>query len=103
MASEEIREEVTPEEAAATEPAAAEEPSEKPSAGKGGTPWGRLFLVGLLAALLGVLVTANWHDVQVQMITDVISLKAGVVILASAVLGFVLGVVFIWSALERRG
>ena len=76
--------------------------AEKPAVAGGSTPWGRLFLVAVVAAILGAFATANWHDMPFSMLVGVVNMKAGVVILISAALGFVLGVVFLWSSLNKR-
>ena len=67
-----------------------------------GCPWCRLILVAVVAAVLGAMVTANWHDVPFSVMVAVRNVKAGLVILAAAALGFVLGVVFLWSAIDRQ-
>ena len=63
---------------------------------------GKLLLVALVAALLGAVVTANWHTMRFSVFFGVINVKAGAVFLVTAALGFILGVVFIWSALDRE-
>ncbi len=63
--------------------------------------WAKLILVALVAAVLGALVTANWHNTPFSWVFDVVNVKAGLIILGAAILGFVLGVLFLWSALER--
>lgn len=63
---------------------------------------GKLLLVALVAALLGAIVTANWHTIRFSVFFDVINVKAGAIFLVTAALGFILGVVFIWSALDRE-
>ena len=62
----------------------------------------KLLLVALVAALLGAIVTANWHTMRFSVFFDVINVKAGAIFLVTAALGFILGAVFIWSALVKE-
>jgi len=64
--------------------------------------WAKLILVAIVAAVLGAAVSANWHNMPFSFIFAVAEIKAGAMIIFSAALGFVLGVVFLWSALNRQ-
>ncbi len=64
--------------------------------------WLRLAIVVVVAGLAGALAAANWHERPFSFVVVDADIKAGIVILASVALGFVLGVVFLWSALERK-
>lgn len=104
-------EEVSPQKSAGSpvglvQPPAAEGEAGGVEAGSGrkccACAWGKLILVALVAALLGAIVTANWHTMRFSVFFAVINVKAGAVFLATAALGFILGAVFIWSALVRE-
>lgn len=64
--------------------------------------WAKLILVALVAAVLGAAVSANWHGMPFSFIFVNAEIKAGAMIICSAALGFVLGMVFLWSALNRQ-
>lgn len=59
--------------------------------------WRRLLLVAALAALAGAFSVANWRDRTFSLIFATVSLKAGIVIIASVAMGFALGWAFLWS------
>ncbi|MHC4713778.1 MAG: LapA family protein [Planctomycetota bacterium] len=85
----------TPEESPPTEASEAKRASGRSCA------WAKLILVALVAAVLGAVVTANWTNMPFCWVFGHVNANAGLVILGAAVLGFVLGVLFLWSALER--
>ena len=62
---------------------------------------GKFALVALIAAAVAALVVANWRDRMFSLVVLSVQLKAGIVILASVLTGFVLGCVFFWSASTR--
>jgi len=70
-------------------------------AGRAGM-WAKLLLVAVVAAVLGAAANANWHAMPFSLIFTVVEIKAGVMIMCSAALGFILGVLFLWSALNRQ-
>lgn len=61
----------------------------------------KLVLLAAVAAVVGTLVTANWFTRSFSLVVVNMELKAGIVILVSVALGFVLGVVFLWSAVTK--
>lgn len=65
--------------------------------------WGKLALVAVVAAVLGAFVAANWNPRSYSLIFATAKVNTGLVILASAAIGFVLGVLFLWSALTHEG
>lgn len=86
-------------EAAGEATSGAAPPAQAPAAA--GRAWPRLIVVALVAAVLGALVTANWHDVSLYWIFGISTVPVGLVVAGAAALGFVLGVVFLWSAITR--
>ena len=64
--------------------------------------WAKLLLVAVVAAVLGAAASANWHEMPFSFIFVIWEVKAGVMIICSAALGFILGVLFLWSALNRQ-
>ena len=64
--------------------------------------WMKLILVALLAAVIGAAVMANQHTIPVRLFFGAVNIKAGWALLSSAIVGFLLGVIFIWSALVRK-
>lgn len=62
--------------------------------------WLRLALVAVVAAVVGAFAAANWRDRPFSLVFIVADIKAGIIILASVALGFILGVVFLWSVLS---
>jgi len=101
--SEEIAEHVPPAEESREEPRP-EAPGEAPVSGGGGSAglWVKLFFIFIFAAALGALVSANWRDDRFNLVFLDAQVKAGLVILGSAALGFIIGVLFLWSALIRK-
>jgi len=64
----------------------------KPDAQRGSF-W-RLVLIAALAAPVGAFVAANWHDRTFSLVITTVSVKAGIVIIASVAMGFAIGLAF---------
>jgi hypothetical protein len=81
-----------------------------PSADAGGKALGggalrwtlKLILLAAIAAGIGAFVTANWKERPFSVLFAMVQVNAGVVILASVALGFILAVVFLWGAFTRE-
>ena len=63
--------------------------------------WAKFALVFVLAVVIGALVVANWRDRVFSLVVANVQIKAGIVILASVITGFILGLAFFWSASTR--
>ena len=61
----------------------------------------KLLLVAILTAAVAALAVSNWRDRVFSLIVANVQMKAGIVILASVLVGFVLGCAFLWSASHR--
>lgn len=79
------------------EPAAGEKPRRP-----GGRGWWKLLILAAAAAVLGAAVASNWHDRPLSVVLGVVRVKQGLIIIGSAALGFVIGVLFLWSALTKE-
>jgi len=81
--------------------ASAETGGRKPRAGA--LAWTlKLVLLAVIAAAIGAFVTSNWKDRPFSFVFTIAQANAGLVILASVALGFILAVVFLWGAFTRE-
>ena len=57
----------------------------------------KLLLLAFSSAIFGFIATANWYTIKINLFIFEAEMILGMIILISAVLGFVVGLIFIWS------
>jgi hypothetical protein len=70
--------------------------------GWGVSAWGKLVLLAAAAAVLGAFAAANWREDSFSVVWAFVDVNVAVIILVSAAWGFIVGALFIWSAISRQ-
>lgn len=62
----------------------------------------KLALLMVLAMAVGGLAAANWRPRPFSLVFTIADIRVGIVILAAVGVGFLLAIVFLWSAFSRE-
>ena len=82
-----------------------QEPAQAPSPARRGcrvSAGGKLVLLAVSAAVLGGFAAANWREDSFSVVWAFVDVNVAVIILVSAAWGFIVGALFIWSAISRQ-